>query len=186
MTTRLSDKLKKQSSLRFIFSIIYLHRNAWKLISRKVVSCALSSVIRAGNIYFEAPATPPPITTQTIHNIQYRSNSSTCHYTKFIKTCDCCMTVTFLYTFSNVINIFFGLNEAELCPDKSLYTLLTARMLTLSSASISGYFLFLISQMSPPQPLSPVNKTLFITTPAPNPVPNVIPIKFFIFPAATS
>ncbi len=32
------------------------------------------------------------------------------------------MTVTFLYTFSNVINIF-GLNEAELCPDKSLYTL---------------------------------------------------------------
>lgn len=44
---------------------------------------------------------------QTIHNIQYRSNSSTCHYTKFIKTCDCCMTVTFLYTFSNVINIFW-------------------------------------------------------------------------------
>ena len=27
--------------------------------------------------------------------------------TKFIKTCDCCMTVTFLYTFSNVINIFW-------------------------------------------------------------------------------
>ena len=68
--------------------------------------------------------------------------------------------------------------KQSLCPDKSLYTLLTARMLTLSSASISGYFLFLISQMSPPQPLSPVNKTLFITTPAPNPVPNVIPIKF--------
>ena len=51
-------------------------------------------------------------------------------------------------------------------------------MLTLSSAIISGYFLFRIIQTSPPQPLSPVSNRLSITTPAPNPVPSVIPSRF--------
>lgn len=52
-------------------------------------------------------------------------------------------------------------------------------MLTLSSAINSGYRLFLISHTSPPHPLSPERSLPSITTPPPNPVPSVIPSKFY-------
>ena len=55
------------------------------------------------------------------------------------------------YPISRTLSL--GVKSASCTPDNSRYTLLTARILTLSSASIEGYFLLRISQTSPPQPL---------------------------------